>query len=105
MDLKSRIINDAKTEMPDPVASLDYVEGIDRGDYFLIDFYMVAVLSLDEASVANPFDLLLEREYVRFAGKNIIKPKKQNGLRGPQYLVNESIMVLTEINIHALSPS
>lgn len=48
---------------------------MDRGYHCLIDMDMVAVPSLDIASVANPLELLFEQESARFARSKIIKQK------------------------------
>lgn len=68
-------MRDAHTEKQDPVASLGYVDATVRGNHCLIDVDKVAVPTSDCASVADPLELLFERESALFAGSNIVKPK------------------------------
>lgn len=68
-------MKDAKTEAQDSVGSLGYVGASVRGDHYLIDVDKVAVPTPDTASVADPLELLLERDSALYAGSSIIKPK------------------------------
>lgn len=71
----SRLIEDAKTDELDPVASFEYVGAMDRGDRCMIDVGMVAVPSTDTASVANPLELLFEQDSALFESSKIMRQK------------------------------
>lgn len=68
-------MKDAKTEKQDSSSFFEYVDTSAHGNHCLIDVEKVSVPTSDTPSVANPLELLFERDSTSFAGSNIVKPK------------------------------
>lgn len=70
-------MDDAKARPQESAALFGYISDGDRGDHCDIDVRMVAIPSANEASVANPFRILPDREAARFACSHIIKTRSE----------------------------
>lgn len=70
--MKDAIANAGKQ---DSASFFGHVDASVRGNHCLIDVDNVAVPTPDSASVADPLELIFERESALFAGSNIVKPK------------------------------